>query len=402
MDITTPSKMPRIILLGFALLIGLMALLMLNSVNHMRKQNAQVNEIVDLRNRKIQLVVDLLESVHNRHSSLVYQVLVEDPFEQDEHFQQYIKWGYEVGKTRNELKDMDLDAFEQDNFAVQDHMIKPIASLHDQISDLARRGEFEEARAMIADSLRPLNLAFTATIIQLERHERELIQNDLKQTQQDSRHAISLDLYLGGALILLSCFIALVTYRQLERYSSTICDQVVALEDGSRKLEYQATHDALTELPNRSLFHHRLLEALIHAEQEGLQSTVIYVDLNKFKPVNDLYGHDVGDALLKEVARRLLSAVRSSDTVARLGGDEFAIILLGLGDERQVHDVKAEIHSKMQQPLEINGIQLFPSCSCGHATYPDDGDSLEQLLKVADTRMYEIKRRSVQYLAPKV
>lgn len=402
MNMNSPSKMPRIILLGFALQLGLMALLMLNSVKHMRQQNLQVTEIVDQRNRKIQLVVDLLEAVHNRHSSLVYQVLVEDPFEQDEHFQQYIKWGYEVGKTRNELREMGLDAFEQSNFAAQDGMIPNIATLHDQISDLARRGEFEEARKLIADSLRPLNIAFTGTIIELERHERELIQKDLMRTQTDSHDAIKLDLYLGGFLILLGCLIALVTYRQLDRYARTICDQVVALEHGSRQLEHQATHDALTELPNRSLFHRRLVEALVHACQEGMQTTVIYVDLNKFKPVNDLHGHDIGDALLKEVARRLLSAVRNTDTVARLGGDEFGIVLLGLGDERQVQQVKAEIHSKMQVPLEIDGIQLFPSCSCGHATYPDDGDILEKLLKVADTRMYEIKRQAVQQSAPEV
>lgn len=402
MDIRSPSKMPRFILLGFALQVGLMALLMLNSVKHMSDQNTQVTHIVDQRNRKIQLVVDLLESIHNRHSSLVYQVLVEDAFEQDEHFQQYIKWGYEVGKTRNELRNMALDTFEQANFAAQDGMIPSIASLHDQISDLARRGEFADARELIADSLRPLNIAFTATIIELERHERELIQKDLEQTQADSSDAINLDLYLGGFLILLGCLIALVTWRQLDRYARTICDQVIALEDGSRRLEHQATHDALTELPNRNLFHRRLVEALVHACQEGMKTTVIYVDLNKFKPVNDLHGHDVGDALLKEVAKRLLSAVRNTDTVARLGGDEFGIVLLGLGEERQIHDVKAEIHAKMQAQLEINGIELFPSCSCGHATYPDDGENLEQLLKVADTRMYEIKRQAVQQSAPEV
>lgn len=394
MNTKKPHKMPRFILLGFALLIGMMVLLLLNSISHMREQNSRMNQLVELRNRKIQLVIDLLESVHNRHSSLVYQVFVEDPFEQDEHFQQFIKWGYEVGKTRNALRSMGLDRFEEDSFTAQDKLIKEIATLHDQISDMARRGEADEARAMIAGPLRPLNIAFTAIIIQLEKHERELIQQDLHQAQEASQRAVNLDLYLGGFLILLACLIALVTYRQLGRYSRTICEQLLALEDGSRQLEHQATHDSLTGLPNRNLFYHRLLEALNHAGQEGLQATVLYVDLNKFKPVNDLYGHDVGDALLQEVAKRLLSAVRTTDTVARLGGDEFGIVLLGLGTELQIQSVKGEIHTKLQQPLKINGIQLFPSCSCGHATFPDDGCSMEELLKIADTRMYETKRRN--------
>jgi diguanylate cyclase (GGDEF)-like protein len=388
-----PQQMPRLILMGFALLIGLMLLLMLNSVSHMRQQNSRVTEIVELRNRKIQLVVDLLESIHNRHSSLVYQVFVEDPFEQDEHFQQYIKWGYEVGKTRNELRDMPLDDFEQANFAEQDKLIKTIASLHDQISDLARRGDADAARELIAGPLRPLNLTFTAIVIQLEKHERELIETDLKQTKVASRDAINLDLWLGGALILLACLIAAITYRQLNRYSSTICDQMLALEDTSRQLEHQATHDSLTGLPNRSLFYRRLLEAMTHACQEELLATVLYIDLNKFKPVNDLHGHDIGDALLKEVSKRLQAAVRNTDTVARLGGDEFGIVLLGLGDERQIQQVKADIHAKMQVPLEIKGIRLFPGCSCGHATYPLDGSNLDELLKTADSRMYTAKHQ---------
>jgi len=388
-----PKQMSRLILLGFAVLIGLMAVLVVNSVLHMRAQDARVTDIVEQRNRKIQLATDLLEATHNRHNSLVYQVIVDDPFEQDEHFQQYIKWGYEVGKARNDLRAMPLDRFEEENIAQQDRLIKYIVDLHERISDLARRGQIEEAREKIAITLRPFNLDFIASVSKLEGYERELIQRDLDNTRKASKRAISIDLVLGLALILLACAIALLTYRQLNRYARTICDQMQVLEKTGMRLKHEATHDPLTGLPNRSLFYHRLVEALTHAQQERLKATVLYVDLDNFKPVNDQYGHAVGDSLLQAVAGRLLKSVRATDTIARLGGDEFAVILLGVGEADHVEQIKQDIQRNMQAPIELDDIVLRPSCSCGHAVFPIDGDGVDTLLHTADTRMYEVKRQ---------
>jgi diguanylate cyclase (GGDEF)-like protein len=385
--------MSRLILLGFALLIGLMAVLVINSILHMRAQDARVTDIVEQRNRKIQLATDLLAATHNRHNSLVYQVIVDDPFEQDEHFQQYIKWGYEVGKARNALRAMPLDAFEQASLDQQDRLIGYIVDLHERISDLARRGQIDEAREKIAVTLRPFNLDFITTVSKLEEYERGLIQRDLDNTRKASKHAIAIDFALGLALILLACAIAYLTYRQLNRYARTICDQMQVLEKTGIQLKHEATHDHLTGLPNRSLFYHRLLEALTHAQQEQLKATVLYVDLDNFKPVNDQYGHAVGDSLLQAVARRLLDSVRATDTVARLGGDEFAVILLGVGEDDRIDQMKREIERNMQLPIELEGLVLRPSCSCGHAVYPVDGDGMDTLLHTADTRMYEVKRR---------
>ncbi|NTV94883.1 MAG: diguanylate cyclase [Thiobacillus sp.] len=388
-----PKRMARLILLGFAVLIGLMSVLVLNSVLNMRAQDRRVSEIVELRNRKIELATDLLKATYNRHNSLVYQAIANDPFEQDEHFQQYIKWGYEVGKARNALRAMPLDAFEQDQIAQQDKLIGRIVELHEQISDLARQGRYNEAREAIAVTLRPFNLDFIDSVDQLEHYERELIQRALDDARQASRRAIFVDIGLGGALLLLACLIAYLTYRQMGRHADTIGEQMRTLERTGLQLRHEATHDPLTGLPNRSLFYHRLMEALAHAKQDRLKATVLYVDLDEFKPVNDQHGHAVGDSLLQIVAGRLLGSVRATDTVARLGGDEFAVILLGVGEPEQIDAIKAEIKRNLHSPLELGGIDLQPSCSCGHAVYPDDGDSMDTLLHAADSRMYEIKRR---------
>lgn len=391
-DYRLPKQMSRLILLGFALLIGLMAVLTINSIVHMRTQSQQISDIVEMRNRKIQLATDLLAATHNRHNSLVYQVIVDDPFEQDEHFQQYIKWGYAVGKARNEIRAMPLDAYESENIAQQDRLIQDIVILHERISDLARRGQIDEAREQIAIILRPFNLDFIDTVTKLEQYERELIRAALDTTRTTSKRAITMDLLLGVTLILLACVIAYLTYRQLDRYARIICEQMQALEKTGVQLKREATHDPLTGLPNRSLFYHRLIEAMSYAQEEHLKATVLYVDLDEFKPINDQFGHAVGDSLLQVVAGRLLKTVRSTDTVARLGGDEFAVILLGVGDEDQVEKIRQAISQHVNTPLQLGGVTLHPSCSCGHAVYPDDGTAMDTLLNAADSRMYEVKR----------
>lgn len=388
-----PKRMSQLILLGFAVLIGLMTVLVVNSVRALKAQEDRLIEMVETRNRKIQLATDLLNATHNRHNSLTYQVIVEDPFEQDEHFQQYIKWGFEVGKARNALREMPLDSFEGESLARQDRLIEVIVDLHDRISDLARQGRQAEARTLISDTLRPYNLEFTSSVSQLEQYERELNQQAFDATRLAGQRAAALSIGLGVTLLLLSVVIAWITYRLMSRYSQTICEQMHALEKTGVQLKHEATHDPLTGLPNRSLFYHRLMEALAFARLEGIKATVIYVDLDQFKPVNDRHGHAVGDSLLQVVAGRLLSAVRATDTVARLGGDEFAIILLGVGEPERVARIIEELQQAVRVPVQLDDLTLQSECSCGHATYPEDGDGMDTLLHTADLRMYEAKRQ---------
>lgn len=115
------------------------------------------------------------------------------------------------------------------------------------------------------------------------------------------------------------------------------------------------------------------------------------LDLNKFKPVNDQYGHALGDELLKQVAKRLLASVRTSDTVARIGGDEFVILLHQIDDLHQANIVSDKIQQILSEEFLIEGISIHIGCSIGTAFYPQDGTELMELTKIADQRMYEHK-----------
>ncbi|RZI67829.1 MAG: EAL domain-containing protein [Variovorax sp.] len=158
------------------------------------------------------------------------------------------------------------------------------------------------------------------------------------------------------------------------------------------RIRFLAHHDMLTELPNRSLCIERMRAALQQAQQAGRRVGVLFVDLDRFKNINDSLGHHVGDALLRSVAQRMTQAVRPGDTVSRLGGDEFVIVLNDVADSDEIQSiVERQLVPAIRQPHQINGAELHVSCSVGMAVYPDDAQDTDTLMRHADVAMYQSK-----------
>ena len=164
------------------------------------------------------------------------------------------------------------------------------------------------------------------------------------------------------------------------------------LEQSNRTLESMALHDALTGLPNRRLLMDRLSLAIAHAHRNKHAMAVMYLDLDGFKNINDTLGHDVGDALLRMVADRLVAAVRQEDTVARLGGDEFVIALPDLSVGEDGTNLMAKVIQAVSQPYIIQGHRVHMTASAGVGIYPTHGEDVETLMKSADLALYEAKR----------
>ncbi|MBI3547158.1 MAG: EAL domain-containing protein [Gammaproteobacteria bacterium] len=157
------------------------------------------------------------------------------------------------------------------------------------------------------------------------------------------------------------------------------------------RLQYLAYHDVLTTLPNRVLFMDRLEQALARAPRRARQLAVIFLDLDRFKVINDTLGHDFGDRLLQVLAERLGSCVREGDTVARVGGDEFAILLDDMASNDDVVFVARKIIEVFAKPLNVYQRELFVTTSVGISVFPNDGEDAKSLLKNADTAMYRAK-----------
>lgn len=158
------------------------------------------------------------------------------------------------------------------------------------------------------------------------------------------------------------------------------------------QLQHIAFYDPLTQLPNRALFEDRLQQSLARARREQGQLAVCFVDLDKFKDVNDQYGHAAGDLCLKTVAERLLYSVRETDTVARLGGDEFVIVMDAVSEQSSVLSAVKNLLAKLQQPFLMGKQELRTTASIGIAFFPQHGQELSSLLAAADMAMYRAKQ----------
>ena len=166
------------------------------------------------------------------------------------------------------------------------------------------------------------------------------------------------------------------------------------------RLQYLATRDALTGLPNRLLLQERLAQAIAQAKRNGRHVGVLYIDLDRFKNVNDTLGHRIGDELLKQVTKSLSSALRETDLLARLGGDEFMVIVEDFDDAAVLNRVAQKLQDAIAQPFQIEEHDIYVTSSIGISIYPDDSDDPEGLLKHADVAMYrskELGRNTYQF-----
>jgi diguanylate cyclase (GGDEF)-like protein/PAS domain S-box-containing protein len=194
--------------------------------------------------------------------------------------------------------------------------------------------------------------------------------------------------------IAMDCLVSVTTEKgedgKIYEYHGIVRD-VTTLKKAQEMINYMAFHDPLTGLPNRALFNDRLNMAMARAKRGRKKIAVMMLDLDKFKSINDKFGHEAGDKLLKAVAGRLEDTLRKSDTIARMGGDEFIIIVPEMDKAVDVTVVVHKIIALFHKPFECNGIKLPSSTSIGVAMYPEDGDKGELLMRCADIAMYNAK-----------
>jgi diguanylate cyclase (GGDEF)-like protein len=176
------------------------------------------------------------------------------------------------------------------------------------------------------------------------------------------------------------------------RLASRTAGLVLSLQQANEKLHYLALHDSLTTLPNRVLLEDRVVHAIASAQRSGTLFALMFLDLDRFKIINDSLGHSYGDKLLQAVARRLVDALRAEDTIARIGGDEFVILLQDITQPEAAGGIAEKILSVLSDPFCIEGQDQYMSTSIGISLYPNDGQDLRTLMAHADSAMYHAKK----------
>ncbi|MEZ5572049.1 MAG: GGDEF domain-containing protein [Halioglobus sp.] len=232
---------------------------------------------------------------------------------------------------------------------------------------------------------------------------------------------------LATALICLICYLSVLTnfgYVQLLQNQALIDAMYVALQytlfltvggalviyevinsqltkmlnEERNRFEHKASHDDLTGIPNRFEFFRRLKNVIDEAREREHKVGIVYIDLDGFKPINDLLGHHMGDEALKSVASRLQKILRLSDTTARLGGDEFALILPGIHVPHDIEAIMPKVLDAIKKPIHINGVDVVVKASCGVAVFPNHSEDHSALCRYADLAMYRAKEEQDAYL----
>jgi diguanylate cyclase (GGDEF)-like protein len=377
--------------MAFVALIALICGLVLNSLLQLKALSTQMSTVVETHNRKIDLITQTQMAAHVRTDSLFRMVLASDPFERDAYFQEFNHAGFLVGSGRNALRLMGFTPDEQRSFDAQTRLVNDIEAIQEQVIDLLNAERSSDAQRVLVQEAIPNQAAFNQRLADMRNLYRQANLSALQQVQQSHRRTFSYTLAFSIAAIALALLIAWRTLRKARLRSQLILDQMVELEHSRAALREEATHDSLTGLANRRLFYDRLHQAIRHAHRYGGKLGILYVDLDRFKDINDRFGHHVGDAVLTEVAKRLTSSIRGSDSAARLGGDEFVVLLEAVQGRDDCLAAARKIEQAVNADTNFYGLDLKVDASVGHALYPNDGTDEDALIRAADAAMYRVK-----------
>ena len=369
--------------IGFLMVVLLMVALTFVGLKHMAQVNFQIKNIVENNNVKIELGQIMQNTLHERALSMHSVAVLKDAFRQDDEFIRFNLMGARYLNARKKLETLVLTEKEK---RILSEIRVLTRDTQPYVEEVIKLG-MDSNNPIIFDKIRELAIPKQRLIAEQVKKlvllQQEQATAALNDEQSAYGNARTLMLLLGGVAAILGILIAIFVIRHVTKQAA--------------QLAHQALHDELTGLANRLLFQDRLKSSILRGQRQGITFSTILIDLDDFKAVNDSLGHNVGDLLLQEVARRLKSKVRKVDTVARLGGDEFVVILESL-DHEQVIQFSEKLVDVISEPFLLAGHEINVGISMGIASYPEHGQDCETLVNRADIAMYEAKRNKMPYV----
>jgi len=370
--------------IGFFMVVLLMVALTFVGLKHMAQVNFQIKDIVENNNVKIELGHIMQDALHERALGMHSIAALKDEFLQDDEFMHFNAMGVKYLNARRKLESLELTHNEKVILSKIRVLTRDAQPYVQEVIELGMEINkdsitFDKTREL-AISKQRLIAKQVKELVFLQEKQAKIALNEEQESYINARNLM---LLLGALATALAILIAMFVIRHVTRQADL--------------LEHQALHDELTGLANRLLFQDRLKKSILSGQRQASSFSIILIDLDQFKVVNDSLGHNVGDLLLQEIARRLKNNVRKMDTVARLGGDEFVIILDSI-DNEQVIKFAEKLVRVIAEPFLLARNEIEIGISMGISSYPEHGHDSITLVNRADMAMYEAKRKNIPYI----
>jgi diguanylate cyclase (GGDEF)-like protein len=399
---STARRLAIYVASGFVLALLMVGGLVFHGVWQQHRVLDDIEALLELRAKKITLASNIEALSRRRSQALFAQILSDDKAERESLMGQYLDASEKFDRILTEFA-----ALPQDGADTADiDRLRSIESRHDELNEQAltlnNQGARETAITLLREKALGLQSAESEIIDGIRTHQQSRMAEQSRTTREQARIAMWVSALLGVSACVLIALVFFAVRWLLKERSKSVNQKAREIEALSEKLFVEATRDPLTGLANRRMFFQELDRAVARASSQSGQLALGYVDLDHFKPINDQHGHGVGDSLLRTIAERMRTAVRSQDIVARLGGDEFALIVEAL-DRDALAKFENELRDAVAREVQIGDAAIHPQMSIGWALFPDDGRSAGELLHFADGLMYEqkAKRRTQQTVRDK-
>lgn len=375
--VARPTAWKLALLAGFVMQLLLIGFVTAIGLRQLEVTTRNLNQVVDVHMRKQNLTKNMIIAARERSMIMLMLTQIDDPFERDELLMQFNERGSGFATARAALLNQPLNERERALIEEQGRLTRLAQPIQDRAIDLINADLTQDASDLVLEKAIPAQDDVMTVLSQLETEAQRVSLAAGSKARDDHIEARFWMTLLSTAALLVGLLVAVVVFYFAARIS--------------REREQLATQDTLTGLPNRMLFMDRLEQSLIRSSRNATQAGVMFIDLDRFKRVNDTLGHASGDLLICEVARRLRETVRAEDIVARLGGDEFVVVISDVLTLNAILQVVEKMLAVVTEPYEIGGREIFCSCSIGVSIYPNDGADSSSLLKNADTAMYHAK-----------
>jgi len=363
---------------GIIATVALILALTIAGINYLTQINLRMKGIVETSNVKMEMAHIMQNALRERALSMYKMTILEDAFIKDTEYQHFYRAGGEYYNARKALEELSSTAEEGAILSRIGGLTNKIYRDVQEVMELLFEGgshhAYDEA---LRNRIIPQQKLINDQVLELIELQKIQTASAVNGAELSYQYARKLMLLLGLVASALFILIALWVSRKVNKQAQDI--------------EHQSLHDELTGLPNRVLFLDRLAHAVSLSQREAVPFSIMLLDLDRFKEVNDTLGHDMGDQLLQEVSHRLGYTVRDSDTVARLGGDEFVILMEQI-DLDYAPGIAEKIIEVLERPFVLAGQIVDMSASIGIANFPDHGEDSVTLLQKADVAMYAAKR----------